>query len=109
MHIWVSIGIGIASMLFAAGVAWGVVSYKVRHLEKGQTKLEENDTLFRSMIEALQKTIRDEFDRAISRINALMFEDSGMTRYIPREEFNRAHDGCRQDIIKRIERLEGKQ
>jgi len=120
MHVWVSIGFGIFSIVFAAGVAWGVVGFRLRQIEKEQAAFKASTKSIRDDMRAsnealnqaiseLTTTIRTEFDRAISRINKLMFdEDSGITRYTPRKECNHRHDECRKDLLQRIDKIEKK-
>jgi hypothetical protein len=95
-------------MIFAAGAAWGIVTYKIRRVESDQADLKTTSETIQQSIAALGNTIREEFDRAIGRINNLVFEDSGTSRYLPRVEYERQHDGCRADLIRRIENLERK-
>ncbi len=68
-----------------------------------------NEALNQSISE-LTNTIRTEFDRALSRINKLLFdEDDGITRYIPRKECAHGeHDECRKDLLSRIDKIEQK-
>jgi hypothetical protein len=120
MHVWVSIAIGVFSIVFAAGVAWGVVGYRLRRVEKDQAAfkaatesirddMRASNEALNSAISELTTTIRTEFDRAIGRINKLLFdEQDGITRYIPRKECGQRHDECRQDLLQRIDKIEQK-
>jgi hypothetical protein len=106
--VFLSIAVGIVSIVFAAGVSWGVVQYKIRQIVDDQKDMAAANKEIQDVVSSISLTIRDEFDRAISRINKLVFEDSGITRYLPRKEYERDHDNCRSDLISRIEKLEEK-
>lgn len=120
MHVWVSIGMGIAAIIFSAGGAWAVVNYKLRQQAAKQAKLEATNlslqkdlrdlaASIRDSVDDLRETIRTEVDRAISRINRLLFDqDDGTTRYMPRSECAKCHDECRLDLIRRIDKMEKK-
>ena len=91
--------------------------------EEAQKKYQENQTEMKEMherdqriatekmaeaIHLLRDTIRNEFDRAVEKINKLLFEEGGSSRYLPRGEHDRLQDNCRSDIIRRIEKIEMK-
>jgi hypothetical protein len=93
----ISAAIGLLTLVFAIGGAWAVVQYKFKVIEAQQKT-------FSAAIDSLKDTIREEFDRAINRINKLLFEEGGITRYTPRPECRTS----RADLLRRIERLEEK-
>lgn len=109
---WISAGIGLVTLIFTMGGAWALIRYEIKRLredqEKMQKKFDVDQQIFRSAIDSLKDTIREEFDRAINRINKLLFEDGGTSRYLPRSECDRNHGACRNDLMRRIERLEEK-
>jgi uncharacterized membrane-anchored protein YhcB (DUF1043 family) len=103
--VWISIIIGLVSVIFAAGVAWGIVKTQIRSVQDAQGELKASQAVFSESIDSLKDTIREEFDRAISRINSLLFNaDDSMPRYTPRKECR----DFRAEIEKRITRLEGR-
>lgn len=107
---WASAIIGLVTLIFAIGGAWAIIKYEIKRLKEDQEKMQErfdaNQQVFRDAVDSLKDTIRDEFDRAINRINKLLFEDGGTSRYLPRSECDRSHEACRNDLVRRIERLE---
>lgn len=89
--VWVSIIMGVVGVVFAAGVAWGIVQIKL-------SRVESDSKGFQRAIKGLENTIREEFDKAISRINKLLFEENGRTRYVLRDDCRDCRDECRRQI-----------
>ncbi|HBA84911.1 MAG TPA: hypothetical protein DCZ95_12525 [Verrucomicrobia bacterium] len=98
---WVSIIISLIVGVFTIGGVWALMQYKVAQIERDTDKMA-------MVIEALKDTIREEFAKVSKRISTLLFEESGTSRYLPRSEFLRIQENCREDLVRRVERLEGR-
>ena len=59
-----------------------------------------------NLISDLKIAIRDEISGAITRINKLVFEDGGTSRYVPRTECDKCKERCRAEIHKRLDKIE---
>lgn len=125
---WVTAAISVAGVLTAIGGAYGVVRHSQKDLKAAQDELRiahaglqaEQRTLDKALSGlsetlkdairdqgiALERAIRDEFEKSRSRTNALLFSDDGITRYLPRGECEKHSGKCRADLVKRIEQLE---
>ena len=85
-----------------------------KQLAESQKRIEEQHSqdqrvaskLFLESMSSLKETIRSEFDRAVEKINQLLFEAGGTSRYLPRGEHDRLQDNCRADILKRLDKIE---
>lgn len=88
--------LSIATLVFAVGGAWALVQFKIK-------KLETDNETFQAAIESLKDTIREEFDKAINRINTLLFEEGGMPRYVTRAECSQRATACRNYLNKNVE------
>lgn len=105
---WISAIIALLGIIIAIGGSWKLTQYRLGKIEERQARADKNLETFTEAIISLKNIIREEFEQAIARINKLLFEDGGTSRYLPRSEFDRTREGCRSDIVRRIERLEGR-
>jgi hypothetical protein len=103
---WISAIIAVVGVVAAISGSWAVAQHKIKHLEREQKSIKDAQSAFTAAVDSLKDTIRDEFDRAIDRINKLLFEEGGMTRYVPRKEWEKAMENCRAEICRRIKVLE---
>lgn len=125
---WIAIGISLIGAIAAISGAWAVTRYEVKQMKEQKKTNDEAHVSFMAAIKAmeiaeskrsarqevnlsnlmndLRETIRLEFTAAINRINSLVFEDGGTSRYVPRNECEKCKVRCREEVNRRLDKIE---
>lgn len=70
-----------------------------------QKLIGQRDLQAAKMLSEIQSLIKSEFESIIGRMNAIVFDDNYVARYVLKTECDKCKERCRKDILERIEEV----